>query len=346
MATWSFNPSTNDTGDVNNTSYPVKEILTPDWLTGLTVTWLILSLFAVTMGNVIVMCVIVREDTLHKARYWFHFNLAVADLLQGIITIPTAVASLVNNEYISGEGWCRLQYTILFMCFQATLFTLVDIGLERTHAIVRPLQHNSVATNVKTLVMIIINWTLSFVVAMTAHIPSLYPGELNIDQSTIVCFIREFVSDQQLSNGFGPKRTFPMQLLRMGLPAVCIVIILICYCVVFWEARKQQVNINNNPNHRNISIFKTNAFKTISLHMVVVTIFVVAWVAQFMSGVRLKTREDLTVGLVITHETFIVLFLTVPSFSNPLVYNFRSEEFHRAFLKLFGLSFPQIAPLP
>ncbi|KAI8487086.1 hypothetical protein Bbelb_351560 [Branchiostoma belcheri] len=98
MATWSFNPSTNDTGDVNNTSSPVKEIPTPDWLTGLTVTWLILSLFAVTMGNVIVMCVIVREDTLHKARYWFHFNLAVTDLLQGVITIPTAVASLVNND--------------------------------------------------------------------------------------------------------------------------------------------------------------------------------------------------------------------------------------------------------
>ncbi|XP_066265658.1 beta-2 adrenergic receptor-like [Branchiostoma lanceolatum] len=346
MAT--FNSSMNDTDDflTDNTSYPVKDILVPDWVVGLTVTWLILSLLAIVVGNVIVICVIIRENSLHKPRYWFNFNLAVADLLQGIVTIPTAVGSLVNEQYNSGEGWCRFQYTVLFMCFQATLFTLVDMGLERTHAIIRPLQHNSVATNAKTVVAIIIIWVMSFAIAMTAHIPALYPGELNIDQSTIVCFIREFVSDEDLSEAFGLHSKLPMQLLRLGLPALCVLIILISYCIVFWEARKQQIHINNIPHHRSISIFKTNAFKTISLHMIVVTIIVVAWVAQFMSGVRLKVQEALTVGSVVTHETFIVLFLTVPSFSNPLVYNFRSEEFHKAFRKFFGLSVHQVAPLP
>jgi len=60
-------------------------------------------LLAVT-GNTLVICVVCRNSSMHSVTNYFIVNLAVADLLVGLLCLPiTLVANLVSGEHVTAH---------------------------------------------------------------------------------------------------------------------------------------------------------------------------------------------------------------------------------------------------
>jgi len=99
----------NNDGDDANDDEPFYEFIKQPthMVVVLTLAYAAVFLLAV-VGNVLVVCVVCRNTSMHSVTNYFIVNLAVADLLVGFFCLPiTLVANIV-----SGQITIQLQYTV------------------------------------------------------------------------------------------------------------------------------------------------------------------------------------------------------------------------------------------
>jgi len=60
------------------------------------------------IGNVLVICVVFSNSSMHTVTNYFIVNLAIADLLVGLLCLPiTLVANLISGKHTSNNTWLR-----------------------------------------------------------------------------------------------------------------------------------------------------------------------------------------------------------------------------------------------
>eukprot|EP00058_Branchiostoma_floridae_P007033 XP_002592521.1 hypothetical protein BRAFLDRAFT_69037 [Branchiostoma floridae] len=106
------------------------------------------------------------------------------------------------------------------------------------------------------------------------------------------------------------------------------------YYRVFKEARRQQERDEN----RDLWIFQTKAFKMMAPHVSVWAISVATVIFRVAMARSVISKEQrLQYAVMVADDVSILLFLTVSSIANPIIYSFRLQEFRRACKELFGL---------
>ncbi|XP_078617679.1 histamine H2 receptor-like [Branchiostoma floridae x Branchiostoma japonicum] len=106
------------------------------------------------------------------------------------------------------------------------------------------------------------------------------------------------------------------------------------YYRVYKEARKQQERDEN----RDLWVFQTKAFKLMAPHAIALTVSVTTTVFQVAMARAVISEEQVSqYGLTVAHHLSILLFLTVSSVANPIIYSFRLPDFRRAIQELCGL---------
>lgn len=118
------------------------------------------------MGNSLVCFVIVGNKSMRTPLNFLLLNLAVADILVGVLVLPVHVfASLYQRPRgLGGQIFCKIisSENISYMCGSVSEFTLVFIAYERYQAVVHPLKVRERITKLKTLVFIVLTWIVSF----------------------------------------------------------------------------------------------------------------------------------------------------------------------------------------
>ena len=119
--------------------------------------WILVVFIGVTTvcGNTVVIYLILTRRTLHVTANWFIVSLSLADLLVGLVVIPT---------YIIHTFWVQLNFHVLLIFYNLILYLSVGnlcvMTGDRYLAITRPLKYGSLMTRSKVLVMIVTAWII------------------------------------------------------------------------------------------------------------------------------------------------------------------------------------------
>lgn len=125
--------------------------------------WILVGIIGITAvcGNTVVIYLIITRRTLHITANWFILSLSLADLLVGLVVLPT---------YIIHTFWVQLNIDALLTFYNLILYVSVGnlcvMTGDRYLAITRPLKYSSVMTRSKVLTMIFIAWIIPAVISL------------------------------------------------------------------------------------------------------------------------------------------------------------------------------------
>ena len=156
---------------IMNVTRDCGDIWAPSYL--LQVSAIIGAIFCliITVGNLMII-VLVVVDPLKKLRYPFNYfvvNLAVADLIVGMIGIPFGLYNH-SHEYLKKKPAFRLIqksfHISLFISLTATLLSLIALSIDRCIVITFAMKYRRYLTWKKCWIVSFIIWTLSLSVPL------------------------------------------------------------------------------------------------------------------------------------------------------------------------------------
>ncbi|KAH8287658.1 hypothetical protein KR054_011312 [Drosophila jambulina] len=240
-----------------STAYGFGEVVSPTPTssssgggTGMPV-WLIPSysvilLFAV-LGNLLVISTLVQNRRMRTITNVFLLNLAISDMLLGVLCMPVTLVGTLLRNFIFGEFLCKLFQFSQAASVAVSSWTLVAISCERYYAICHPLRSRSWQTISHAYKIIGFIW-LGGILCMTPIavfsqlIPTSRPG---------YCKCRETWPDQGYERFYNILLDF--LLLVLPLLVLCVAYILITRTLYVGMAKDssriqlQQVSAGTGP---------------------------------------------------------------------------------------------------
>ncbi|XP_036442784.1 trace amine-associated receptor 9-like [Colossoma macropomum] len=157
----------------------------------LAVVFMVSLAFAIVVGNVVTLTVFMQTRQSRTPQGYLKVSLAVADMMVGVLVVPFSVyteislmvtstppvwyqgGSAVTEGGISGS-WqpCMLIGPVFAGCTFVSISTIFLMTVERSVAILRPLHKDTLVTRRRTLLLILVSWAGSFLLAMAPLILS------------------------------------------------------------------------------------------------------------------------------------------------------------------------------
>lgn len=126
--------------------------------------------FATILGNLLVILSVCVDRHLHSPPNILIVNLAVADLLVGLLVMPFGIAELVGRPWIWGRFTCELYISADVICCTASIVNLCMISVDRYLAITRPFKYAQKRTPRLMLLMVFIVWVLGASISISPQI--------------------------------------------------------------------------------------------------------------------------------------------------------------------------------
>lgn len=120
----------------------------------------LLSLVTVIM-NVLVLCAVKKERSLHTVGNLYIISLSVADLIVGTTVMPLNLVYLLENEWQLGRAVCLFWLIMDYVASTASIFSLFILCLDRYRSVRQPLKYLKYRTWEKASAMIAGAWLLS-----------------------------------------------------------------------------------------------------------------------------------------------------------------------------------------
>ncbi|XP_074471803.1 trace amine-associated receptor 13c isoform X2 [Sebastes fasciatus] len=156
----------------------------------LAVVFMVSLAFAIVVGNVITLTVFVQTRQSRTPQGYLKVSLAIADMMVGVLVVPFSVyteislmvtsappiwyqGSSTSPATTSSPGglvspWqpCMLIGPVFAGCTFVSISTIFLMTMERSVAILRPLHKDSLVTRRRTLLLILLSWAASFLLAL------------------------------------------------------------------------------------------------------------------------------------------------------------------------------------
>lgn len=317
---------------------------------------------AAITGNLLVLLSIYRKKSLQSIRNVFVANLAVADLLFGIIGMSLTTVSSVTIRWVFGVEMCQVQgFSNSFFCI-VSLLTLSAVSIDRYYVILSPLHYHRKMSPRTVTCMVVYIWLHAFVFAALP-----FTG-----WSTYRYYYEESLCT--VDWGLSLSYTLTTIIAAFFLP---LAIMAYCYYHILRVARAQsriiaaemasmklpetpsddnnhnghqtdQSNSNGSNNTPNSPVdIKdrnriSNAFRkyrreekaTITL-MTVMGTFIICWSPHFLGIICLTLPYCPFPKLFFTVTTWLAL---MNSACNPVIYGFLNQKFRNSFYELLGFN--------
>ena len=131
---------------------------------------LIMALLAVItiIGNLMTIVACIIDKRLRSVYNFYIFNLAIADLLIGCISVPVHAANtLADHCWLKEEAFCMLWYACITLCTQSAL-TLLFLSYDRLLLIKFAHRYPFKVTLKNAVIKIIISWIIACLVYASA----------------------------------------------------------------------------------------------------------------------------------------------------------------------------------
>ncbi|XP_026197575.1 trace amine-associated receptor 1-like [Anabas testudineus] len=274
--------------------------------------YIFLGLISVTAicGNLLIIISIIYFKQLHTPTNALILSLAVADLLVGILVFPFTMAFSVSSCLYYEHLFCKIRSSFDVTLSTSSILHLCSISIDRYYAVCHPLTYRTKINHSVVLLMILVSWSTSAVVAI-----GLLMAGLNQDACKEKCFI-----DVLLATTMGIILSFYLPLIIM----LCI------YLKIFLVAQRHARSIHNTTcqstkSGATVSKMERKATKTLAI---VMGVFLICWTPCFVCTTFTSVGNyEVSVSLT---ETLIWLALS-NSMLNPFIYAFFYKWFRSAF---------------
>ena len=274
--------------------------------------WLSISGFAAVTGNIVVLWLFYKNESLRRISNRFLASLSVADLLVGLVIAPTWIIFIwwftFDSVFLE---WLWVHTTT------ATTYNICCISVDRFIAIWFPFRYQEIVTKTRCYTVIILVWLFS----------------LGLPFSTLP------VKD---------KENFNIVMLWISLAFITFVIPLLVvscsYILIFKSAKKQfyrilagESPITYNDNFRVRSMKNFKAIKTIGF---VLGACIITWMPSlvylFVDFYYTVINDwDKSWRLYYVVWPWVEVFAFTSSAIDPFLYFFRNKEFRQAFRRTF-----------
>ncbi|CAF0809720.1 unnamed protein product [Brachionus calyciflorus] len=117
-----------------------------------------ISLISV-FGNLLILCVVIRNKKMHTVTNYFICNLAMADLVIGLFATPFQFQTAYLQRWIFPNILCKMAPFAATLSSNVNIITLVAISLDRHHVILHPLKKK--LSKKKCILILILIWIVS-----------------------------------------------------------------------------------------------------------------------------------------------------------------------------------------
>uniref|UniRef100_G3TWL7 G protein-coupled receptor 101 n=1 Tax=Loxodonta africana TaxID=9785 RepID=G3TWL7_LOXAF len=194
-------------------------------------TVLIILLVVALVGNLVLGIVLQRKPQLLQVANRFIFNLLVTDLLQVLLVAPWVVAISVPFLWPLNNHFCTALVSLTHLFAFASVNTIVVVSIDRYLSIIHPLTYPARMTLSKGYKLIYGTW----IMAILQSIPPFYGwGKAAFDERNALC---------SMLWGDSPSYT---TLSVVSFIIIPLMVMIICYAVVFSAARRQHALLYNS----------------------------------------------------------------------------------------------------
>ncbi|XP_069809148.1 galanin receptor type 2 [Dendropsophus ebraccatus] len=116
-----------------------------------------------TVGNSLVLAVLLRNGKINNTTNLFILNLGVADLCFIIFCVPFQATIYTLDSWVFGPFMCKAVHFFIYLTMYASSFTLTTVSLDRYLAIRYPLRSRELRTPKNALMAISLIWSLSII---------------------------------------------------------------------------------------------------------------------------------------------------------------------------------------
>ncbi|XP_013874625.1 sphingosine 1-phosphate receptor 1 [Austrofundulus limnaeus] len=280
----------------------------------------------IILENVLVLTTIWRTKKFHKPMYYFIGNLALSDLLAGVVYTANILLSGANTYRLTPTQWFFREGS-MFVALAASVFSLLAIAIERHLTMLKMKLHNS-GNTCRVFLLISAVW---MVAAALGGLPVM---GWNCIQSLPRC-----------------STVLPLYhktYILFCTSVFCIILLAIValyariYALVRTRSRKLVLRKATNGGGGRSSEKSLALLKTV---IIVLSCFIACWAPLFVLLLLDAACETLACPVLYKAEWFLALAV-LNSAMNPLIYTLTSNEMRHAFLKTLLCCASGLRPRP
>ncbi|XP_028656791.1 putative gustatory receptor clone PTE01 [Erpetoichthys calabaricus] len=259
------------------------------------------------LANILIMSIIWFTESLHTPKYIAVFSLAVVDVSYSTALIPKAFETFIFNSRFVFYDACLTQMFFVHYFSAMESLALSVLAYDRFIAICFPLRCNTINTNRRMFLIVIISWTIPFVVVV-----------VSVSLIFRLSFCRSVIINSYFCD-YGPlfksacndysANWFMAALYIVALFFVPLAFILISYACIVVSIMKITSKIG-----------RMKAFKTCTAHLTLVAIFYTPLLVTYIIA---------WVNVTIDTDTRIFnssLSSCIPPLINPIIYTLKTED--------------------
>ena len=275
--------------------------------------WLSLSGLAAITGNVVVLWLFYKHESLRTISNRFLASLSIADVLVGLVIDPVWI---VIKCWIQPEVHSNLFMITKMLWIHTTAATTLNsccVSIDRFIAIRFPFRYQDSLTKRRCFAVIILVWLISL------SLPFLM-------------FSRERKDRKEL-----------FEFITITICLVPLLVVSFCYILIFKLARKQFRRILETTNipdsGENMRVRVMQNFKAIKTVGFVLSAYIITWmpsvVLQLVNFYYIKENRDGLCKVKLVVWPWVEAIAFTSSAINPLIYYLRNSDFRRAFRRTF-----------
>ncbi|XP_006815768.1 allatostatin-A receptor-like [Saccoglossus kowalevskii] len=278
-----------------------------------------------TVGNGLVIVVVLSTPQMKTLTNYFIINLAVADLMTSMLLICNRFLLKIGDfpvpGGVSGELYCRLYFSAQFFWFtiNASSYNLVLVTMERYFAIVHPLSYDKYFSKRSTAVFIACTWCFVFVLQfftvafhgydeeIGCHL-SVYPNAASAMAIGVMYFVLSY---------FVPLN------------------VMICayYKIVSCLKLSASSLVSSNRGDDRAHTLLVARKRVIRMLLLVLLAYGICWTPDSLLFLCYNLGVEINLGA--TFVQIIVVLKFANSILNPFIYVFKYKQFRQSLLKGF-----------
>lgn len=286
----------------------------------------------IILENVLVLATIWRTKKFHKPMYYFIGNLALSDLLAGVVYTANILLSGANTYKLTPTQWFFREGS-MFVALAASVFSLLAIAIERHLTMLKMKLHN----NGNTFRVFLLISTVWMIAAVLGGLPVMgWNCIRSVPQCSTVL----------------PLYHKTYILFCTTVFSVILMAIVVLYARIYALVRTRSRKLvfrkvtngrgggggaNNKSSEKSMALLKTV--------IIVLSCFIACWAPLFVLLLLDVACETLACPILYKAEWFLALAV-LNSAMNPLIYTLTSNEMRRAFLKTLLCCTAWIRPKP
>ncbi|KAH7960720.1 hypothetical protein HPB49_022530 [Dermacentor silvarum] len=116
----------------------------------------------------------------------FVLNMAIVHLLQTFIVLPFVFVSIMFQEWIFGDVWCKIHGTVSVCLTMANVFSILLIAVDRNCAVNSPLHYSMTITKKRTSGLIVSTWVFAVLLSLP---PLVGVSDIQYQESWAMCTV-------------------------------------------------------------------------------------------------------------------------------------------------------------